>query len=202
MTDTSAAHGDIDLESTTDEQAANDPKTGEQVNWWMELRGLFFLLLAVLFFHSLFAKPFYIPSMSMMPNLQVGDRLIVSKYPYGYSWASASFHILPPFSARLFGRTPEYGDIVIVTPKDTGTDYIKRVVALPGDTAGASSSLGTCKTAQNIAIMCQLASRGTSIASLSATSKALGSSKHSENFPFDRRGAFAEGSPVTGNAAL
>ncbi|WP_164118074.1 signal peptidase I [Sphingorhabdus sp. Alg239-R122] len=114
--------------------AAKAGKKKEPVNWWAELRGLFFLLLGVVAFHSLIAKPFYIPSMSMMPNLHVGDRLIVSKYPYGYNWSSASFHVLPPFAGRLFGSTPEYGDIVIITPKDSKIDYIKRVVGLPGDT--------------------------------------------------------------------
>ncbi len=118
--------------NTDPAEMADDGK--EPVNWLKELRGLALLLLAVIAFHSLLAKPFYIPSMSMMPTLDVGDRLIVSKYPYGYGWASASFHVLPPFKGRLFGGTPEYGDIVIITTKDSKEDYIKRVVALPGDT--------------------------------------------------------------------
>jgi len=46
-------------------------------------------------FHSFVAKPFYIPSISMMPNLLVGDRLVVSKYPFGWNWSSVSFHLLP-----------------------------------------------------------------------------------------------------------
>jgi signal peptidase I len=92
------------------------------------------VLVAVLAFHSLIAKPFYIPSESMMPGLLTGDRLVVSKYPYGWSWVSPSFHVLPPFKGRLFGRMPKRGDIVIVTPPDTRTDYIKRVIGLPGDT--------------------------------------------------------------------
>jgi signal peptidase I len=68
-----------------------------------------------------------------MPSLLVGDRLVVSKYPYGWSWVSASFHLLPRGDWRLFPRTPEYGDIVIVVPPDRDEDYIKRVVGLPGD---------------------------------------------------------------------
>ena len=79
----------------------------EKVNWLAELRGLAIMLLAVLAFHSLVAKPFYIPSTSMMPTLHVGDRLIVSKYPYGWSWASASFHLLPRSDRRVLGATPE-----------------------------------------------------------------------------------------------
>ena len=114
-------------------EAKNGAKPQEAVNWLAEMRGLGLMLLAVLAFHSLIAKPFYIPSQSMMPNLLVGDRLVVSKYPYGWSWVSASFHILPRFKGRLFGTTPQYGDIVIAVPPDRDEDYIKRVVALPGD---------------------------------------------------------------------
>lgn len=105
----------------------------DKVNWLAELRGLALMLLAVLAFHSLVAKPFYIPSSSMMPNLLVGDRLVVSKYPYGWSWVSASFHVLPRGEWRVWSDTPEYGDIVIAVPPTADEDYIKRIVALPGD---------------------------------------------------------------------
>ena len=105
----------------------------EKVDWLAEARGLALMLLAVVAFHSLIAKPFYIPSISMMPNLLVGDRLVVSKYPYGWSWVSASFHVLPRSRERVLGGTPEYGDIVIVVPPDRDVDYIKRVIGLPGD---------------------------------------------------------------------
>ena len=113
---------------------AGDEAGDEKINWFAEFRGLGLILLAVLVFHSLVAKPFYIPSTSMMPGLFVGDRLIVSKYPYGWSWASASFHLLPRGEWRVFGSTPEYGDIVIPVHPQRDEDYIKRVVALPGDT--------------------------------------------------------------------
>lgn len=105
----------------------------EKVNWLAEFRGLGLMLLAVLVFHSLVAKPFYIPSTSMMPGLFVGDRLVVSKYPYGWSWASVSFHLMPRGEWRIFGSTPEYGDVVIPVHPERDEDYIKRVVALPGD---------------------------------------------------------------------
>lgn len=116
------------------EDGDTQPTKSEAINWLAEVRGLALLLLGVLAFHSFVAKPFYIPSISMMPNLLVGDRLIVSKYPYGWSWVSASFHVLPPFKGRILGRNPEYGDIVIATPVGSKTDYIKRVIGLPGDT--------------------------------------------------------------------
>ena len=109
------------------------PKDAQAIDWIAELRGLAVMLLAVLAFHSFVAKPFYIPSISMMPNLLVGDRLVVSKYPYGWNWSSASFHVLPRGIWRVAGQTPEYGDIVIVVPPNRTDDLIKRVVALPGD---------------------------------------------------------------------
>jgi signal peptidase I len=102
-------------------------------DWWAELRGILWLVVAVLGFHSLIAKPFYIPSESMMPGLLVGDRLVVTKFPYGYSFVTPTFHLLPFIPGRLFGRLPERGDVVIVTPPGSETDYIKRVIGLPGD---------------------------------------------------------------------
>jgi signal peptidase I len=117
------------------EDAASTPKP--KIRWLAEIRAWLVLILFVLGLHSLIAKPFYIPSESMMPNLLVGDRLIVSKYPYGWSYVSPSFHVLPFIRGRLLGRMPERGDIVIVTPP-TGThsseDLIKRVIGLPRDT--------------------------------------------------------------------
>jgi signal peptidase I len=107
--------------------------TRRGTDWWAELRGIVWLVLAVLGFHSLVAKPFYIPSESMMPGLLVGDRLVVTKYPYGYSFVTPTFHLLPFLSGRLFGSLPKRGDVVIVTPPGTKTDYIKRVIGLPGD---------------------------------------------------------------------
>ncbi|MEO9599726.1 signal peptidase I [Parasphingorhabdus sp.] len=106
----------------------------EKTDWIGEIKSIALLLLAVLTFHSLVAKPFYIPSVSMMPGLLVGDRLVVSKYAYGWSWVSPTFHILPRMEGRLFGSLPERGDVVILTPKDQSSDYIKRVIGLPGDT--------------------------------------------------------------------
>jgi signal peptidase I len=110
------------------------PVKREENALWREIKGLAWVLLAVLAFHSFVAKPFYIPSESMMPVLLKGDRLVVSKYPYGWSWVSASFHVFPHWSGRLFGQLPKRGDVVIVTPPGQSDDYIKRVIGLPGDT--------------------------------------------------------------------
>ena len=120
----------------TEPEPAEPPTSApkpDRINWLVELRGLAVMLLAVLAFHSLVAKPFYIPSPSMVPTLWTGDRLVVTKYPYGWSWVSASFHLLPRSRARIWPATPEYGDVVIVVPPNSDDDYIKRVVALPGD---------------------------------------------------------------------
>ena len=120
---------------------------------WAEIKGMFWLLLAVLAFHSFIAKPFYIPSISMMPTLLVGDRLFVSKYPYGWSHVSPTIPNpvaiyrwlvlreevealavpLPESETRVWGKLPERGDIVILTPKGKYQDWIKRVIGLPGD---------------------------------------------------------------------
>ena len=113
--------------------AQSSGKHQDKVDWLGEIRSLAVMLLAVLAFHSFIAKPFYIPSISMMPNLLVGDRLVVSKFPYGWNWASVSFHLLPRADWRAAGDTPEYGDIVIAVPRNRNEDLIKRVVALPGD---------------------------------------------------------------------
>ena len=106
----------------------------KEESWGKFIRDIAVILLLVLGIHSFIAKPFYIPSDSMMPGLLSGDRLIVSKYPYGWSYASISFHLAPKFAGRLFGKLPERGDIVVLEHPGDRTDYIKRVIGLPGDT--------------------------------------------------------------------
>ena len=95
---------------------------------------LLLALLIAIFIRSLFFQPFYIPSSSMEPNLLVGDRLFVSKYTYGYS--KHSFPFSPNlFSGRILYDKPKRGDVIVFkTPADNRTDYIKRLIGLPGDT--------------------------------------------------------------------
>ena len=97
------------------------------------IKTLFYALLIALFIRSFFFQPFYIPSSSMEPNLLIGDRLFVSKYSYGYS--QHSFPFSPKiFSGRIFKKIPKRGDVVVFkTPADNRTDYIKRLIGLPGD---------------------------------------------------------------------
>jgi signal peptidase I len=109
-------------------------KTKDDGSWGKLIRDIVVILLLVLGIHSCVAKPFYIPSDSMMPALRNGDRLIVSKYPYGWSYASVSFHLAPKTAGRLFGKLPDRGDIVVLEHPVTRIDYIKRVIGLPGDT--------------------------------------------------------------------
>ena len=91
------------------------------------------LIIAVLI-RSLLFQPFYIPSSSMEPTLLVGDRIFVSKYTYGYS--KHSFPFSPNITnERFFSKRPKRGDLVVFkTPADNRTDYIKRLVGMPGDT--------------------------------------------------------------------
>ena len=90
-------------------------------------------LFIAIIIRSLIIQPFYIPSSSMEPNLLVGDRIFVTKYSYGYS--KHSFPFSPNFSnTRFFSKKPKQGDLVVFkTPADNRTDYIKRLIGLPGD---------------------------------------------------------------------
>ena len=97
------------------------------------LKTLFYALIIAIVIRSLLLQPFYIPSSSMEPNLLVGDRLFVTKYSYGYS--KHSFPFSPPIlNKRILFNSPERGDVVVFkTPADNRTDYIKRLIGLPGD---------------------------------------------------------------------
>ena len=91
------------------------------------------LIIAILI-RSLLFQPFYIPSSSMEPTLLIGDRIFVSKYSYGYSKHSFPFS-LNIFNGRIISKEPQRGDLVVFkTPADNRTDYIKRLIGLPGDT--------------------------------------------------------------------
>ena len=97
------------------------------------LKTLIYALLVAIFIRSLFFQPFYIPSSSMEPTLLVGDRLFVTKYSYGYSKHSFPFSI-PILDKRIIFSSPERGDVIVFkTPADNRTDYIKRLIGLPGD---------------------------------------------------------------------
>jgi len=97
------------------------------------VRTIFWAVLIALVIRTFAFEPFSIPSGSMVPSLLVGDYLFVSKYAYGYSRFSLPFG--PPlFDGRILADKPERGDVAVFKlPSDDSTDYIKRVVGLPGD---------------------------------------------------------------------
>ncbi len=112
------------------------PRLEKNPESWSELfkTALIALFLAVLI-RSFLYEPFNIPSGSMLPTLQIGDYLFVSKYDYGYSRYSFPFGLMP-IEDRIWtgGKTPARGDVIVFKlPSDTSTDYIKRIVGLPGD---------------------------------------------------------------------
>ena len=115
-------------------QAAQSPEKSGAVSEIVEIiKTIVYALAIALVLRVLFFQPFTIPSASMEPNLYQGDYIIVSKYSYGYSRHSIPFS--PPiFHGRLFDRAPQRGDIVVFKlPRDGHTDYVKRVIGLPGD---------------------------------------------------------------------
>ena len=115
-------------------QSVQTPEKTGAVHEMVEIvKTIVYALLIALFLRVIFFQPFTIPSASMEPNLYEGDYVIVSKYSYGYSKHSIPFS--PPlFHGRILGQQPQRGDIVVFKlPSDGHTDYIKRVIGLPGD---------------------------------------------------------------------
>jgi signal peptidase I len=97
------------------------------------IKTVFFALLIALVLRVLLFQPFTIPSASMEPNLYEGDYIVVSKWSYGYSKHAIPFSP-PVFEGRIFAQEPERGDIVVFKlPRDDKTDYVKRLIGLPGD---------------------------------------------------------------------
>jgi signal peptidase I len=116
------------------------PKSGSEAEtgmsgMWDTVKTVVYAVLIALFIRTVAYEPFNIPSGSMIPTLLVGDYLFVSKFSYGYS-----HHALPLspriFSGRVFDAAPERGDVIVFKlPRDNETDYIKRVIGLPGSTS-------------------------------------------------------------------
>jgi signal peptidase I len=112
---------------------AETVKAGKQGGFSEIVKVVVQALLLALVIRTFLFQPFNIPSGSMMNTLLIGDYLFVSKYSYGYSRYSFPYGIVP-FSGRVWAAEPERGDIVVFKlPTDNATDYIKRVVGLPGD---------------------------------------------------------------------
>ena len=102
-------------------------------NFFSNIKSVSIAVFIALIIRSFIAEPFNIPSGSMKPNLLVGDFIFVSKWSYGYSRHSLPFSI-PIIPKKIFSKMPNRGDVVVFkTPQDNRTDYIKRVIGLPGD---------------------------------------------------------------------
>lgn len=98
------------------------------------------LVIAVLIFRSFIFSPFTIPSESMLPNLRNGDYLVAAKWPYGFSQLSLPGQV-GLWEGRVFADLPERGDVAIFKHPVTGTDYVKRVIGLPGDTVATRNGV-------------------------------------------------------------
>ena len=96
------------------------------------IKTIVYALLLAGVIRTLFFQPFWIPSGSMKPTLLIGDFLFVNKMAYGYSRYSCPFSLCP-IDGRIFARMPERGDVVVFKHPTNGTDYIKRLIGLPGD---------------------------------------------------------------------
>ena len=104
-----------------------------QGGFWETTKTVVYAVLIALFIRTVFAEPFRIPSGSMIPTLLVGDYLFVSKMSYGYSKHSLPLS-MPLIKGRIFYTQPERGDVIVFKmPSDNKTDYIKRLIGLPGD---------------------------------------------------------------------
>lgn len=126
-----------DQVETDSEPAIEEPRRTRRQNLMHEARDIaktVLYALIIAFVIRIFAfEPFNIPSGSMKPTLLVGDYLFVSKTSYGYSKHSLPYSP-PVFSGRVWEDTPKVGDVVVFkTPTDNSTDFIKRVIGLPGD---------------------------------------------------------------------
>ena len=96
------------------------------------IKTVFWALIIAGVFRTLFFQPFWIPSESMKDTLLIGDFLFVNKMAYGYSRYSCPFAMCP-FEGRILGSEPERGDVVVFRHPVNGTDFIKRLIGLPGD---------------------------------------------------------------------
>ena len=120
--------------ASTGTPAKTKPAAKKEGESWIEtVKTVVYALLIALVIRTFLFQPFNIPSSSMEATLLVGDYLFVEKFAYGYSRYSFPFG-LGPISGRVFGRVPDRGDVIVFKfPPDNSTDYIKRIIGLPGD---------------------------------------------------------------------
>jgi signal peptidase I len=110
------------------------PVASRAARWTKSITDVLTVLLIVIAAKTAIAEPYYVPSGSMEPTLQIGDELVATKYPYGYSSSSLPTFITLPDTQRFFGALPRRGDVVVFRwPGDRSQIWVKRVVGLPGD---------------------------------------------------------------------
>ncbi|MEM9356658.1 MAG: signal peptidase I [Pseudomonadota bacterium] len=113
--------------------ADSSTKSAGEGGWWETVKVVIQALILAMIVRVFFYQPFNIPSGSMKGTLLVGDYLFVSKLSYGYSRYSFPWGMVP-FNGRIFSDIPKRGDVAVFKlPRDNSTDYIKRVVGMPGD---------------------------------------------------------------------
>ncbi len=120
------------MASTEHEHAA--PESSAVRRWGKTIVDLVCVVLVVMAAKSAIAEPFYVPSGSMEPTLLIGDELLATKYPYGYSTASLPAILDLPSTGRIMGALPKRGDVVVFRwPGNRSQVWVKRVIGLPGD---------------------------------------------------------------------
>ena len=106
-------------------------------SWVKNIADIAVVVLIVLAAKTAIAEPFYVPSGSMEPTLLIGDELLATKYPYGYSAASLPSFLVFPNTPRVLSALPKRGDVVVFRwPGDRSQVWVKRVIGLPGDHIG------------------------------------------------------------------
>lgn len=116
------------------EQTRASAEVSRMHGWMKSIIDLAVILLIITIAKSALAEPYYVPSGSMEPTLKIGDELLATKYPYGYSTASLPLFIDIPGTKRILGALPQRGDVVVFrSPADPSQIWVKRVIGLPGD---------------------------------------------------------------------
>ncbi len=121
-------------EQTGTGRTGTGAKVSRMHGWAKSIFDLALILLIITIGKSALAEPYYVPSGSMEPTLKIGDELLATKYPYGYSTASLPLFMNIPSTTRILGALPRRGDVVVFrSPADPSQIWVKRVIGLPGD---------------------------------------------------------------------
>lgn len=116
---------------TSPDSKSSEPKRD---SWGKSIANFAVVMVFIVAAKAAIAEPFYVPSGSMEPTLLIGDELLATKFPYGYSSASLPSFFTLPQTSRWLGALPERGDIIVFRwPGDRSQNWVKRVIGLPGD---------------------------------------------------------------------